>query len=119
MRAPTWRELVLLVATFAAAAGIGRFQDTAPTGEPVLVYLANETRPSAQGWRNLEVVLGWLRAANDERATEVAESLAADSTAFAAAVDGEVAALEQRPGRLFLATNASLAQNHVLVRAAL
>jgi hypothetical protein len=114
---PTWSEKVALVAVLALSWLAWSTAARSPSTTPVLVYLANETRPSPAGAHNLEVVSGWLCAAGDASATAAAASLVRDRVQFPAAVDRDFAALrEQGKIAAFVATNESVRRGAVWLR---
>lgn len=114
---PRWGEQLVLASVLAGSWLLWRAGDAEPTTRPVLVYLANETRPSAAGGRNAEIVEGWLRASGDPAAREAAERLAEDRAQFPAAVDRDVQALLGLPGTALLAaTNDSIRAGCVWLR---
>jgi len=91
--APRWPDQFALLLALLASWLMWRRAHAEPTTRPVLVYLANETRMSAAGARNAQVIDEWLRAAGDADATVAAEGLANDRERFPAVVDGDVALL--------------------------
>ena len=114
---PTWSEKAALAAVLALSWLAWSAAARSPETTPVLVYLANETRPSPAGAHNLEVVSGWLRATGDASASEAAASLDRDRKQFPAAVDRDVAALrEQSLAAAFVATNESVRRGAVWLR---
>lgn len=116
--APGWPSLAAILLALGVAVAEGRVSRRPdPPRSPVVVYLANETRPGPAGAEAFATVERWLAESGDPLALEAAASLSADRAEFPAVVDAEVAALEVSAApRLFVATSATLRQGAALVR---